>query len=85
MALTRGDVAREKRLLGQALGIAVVPALVPNALTNERFQALLRFIDEAAVGGEATGDDLFIFTGVPDRDPQSYVRFAINASGEWVR
>ena len=35
--------------------------------------------------GEATGDDLFIFTGVPDRDPQSYVRFAINASGEWVR
>jgi len=35
--------------------------------------------------GEARGDDLFIFTGVPDRDPQSYVRFAINASGEWVR
>ncbi len=35
--------------------------------------------------GEATGDDLFIFTGVPDRDPQSYVRFTINASGEWVR
>ena len=35
--------------------------------------------------GEARGDDLFIFTGVPDRDPQSYVRFTINASGEWVR
>ena len=35
--------------------------------------------------GEAAEDDLFIFTGVPDRDPQSYVRFAINASGEWVR
>ena len=40
---------------------------------------------ELIASGEATEDDLFIFTGVPDRDPQSYVRFTINASGEWVR
>ena len=40
---------------------------------------------ELIASGEATEDDFSIFTGVPDRDPQSYVRFAINASGEWVR